>query len=40
MKAIDRVGGESRRLLCWEEKQGCGSENVFKWAERVGIWQN
>lgn len=48
MKAIDKVGGERRRLL-WSgeggggKKQktgGCGSEMVFKWADRVQFWQN
>lgn len=51
MKAIDKVGGERRHLLWkgWgggggrrEKKKtgGCGSEMVFKWADRVQFWQN
>lgn len=45
MKAIDKVGGERRRLI-WREGRkkkktgGCGSEMVFKWADRVQFWQN
>lgn len=39
MKAIDKVGGEHGRLL-WGGKRGCGSEMVFKWADRVQFWQN